>query len=298
MEIILPTGERELAEDLGGVWRDVLSDFWNTFYEKCTVGTNLKVPYIRHDFGEIQWRAIAKIFVKGFEMEKYLPVKISLVFIKFCLNIDVDDEDLLNDFYSYICESDNMIIKRALENFEDVDQDELIDVIATYDAKWNPNRNNLSKLLRDIAHKELIQKPAFVIKCFQKEWEGKSLFQIDFIEIYEKLKPTVKNCLSKIMLDEPNVTSEQKQVFNYLKKYIKECDHKSREAFFRFCTGSNLPINTIRVTFTETLGFSRAPIAHTCSCILQLSITYENFLTFREEINSVLSSNIWIMDIV
>ncbi|XP_031340693.1 uncharacterized protein LOC116168845 [Photinus pyralis] len=49
--LMLPNGELECAEDLGGVWRDALSEFWNSMYEKCTIGTNIKVPQLRHDFG-------------------------------------------------------------------------------------------------------------------------------------------------------------------------------------------------------------------------------------------------------
>lgn len=52
---ILPDGKLEKAEDDGGVLRDVLSEFWNDFYEQRTMGTNFKVPIIRHDFGKMHW---------------------------------------------------------------------------------------------------------------------------------------------------------------------------------------------------------------------------------------------------
>ncbi|CAH1107883.1 unnamed protein product [Psylliodes chrysocephalus] len=77
IEMILPNGQSELAEDIGGVYRDSLSECWFSFYEKCTVGTTFKVPYLRHDFGEKQWKSIAKIFIRGFELENYIPIKLS-----------------------------------------------------------------------------------------------------------------------------------------------------------------------------------------------------------------------------
>ncbi|CAH1155552.1 unnamed protein product [Phaedon cochleariae] len=298
LELILPTGEKESAEDFGGVWRDVLSEFWQTFYEKCTVGTIMKVPYIRHDFGELQWKAIAKIFLKGFILEKYLPIKIAPVFLKTCFNLNVNDEDLINEFFNYICDTDRQVFEQAQKNFDEVDLDELVEIFSTYESKWNPNEDNFKQLLRDIAHKELIQKPAFVVKCFQKEWEYKITNHEEILELYEKIKPSVKNCLKKIELENSNITNEQNIVFNYLKKFIKEADDTIREAFFRYCTGSNLPIMSIKVAFVETTGINRLPIAHTCSGLLQLSSTYENFIILRSELNSILNSNIWIMDLV
>ena len=51
-KVILPDGKLEKAVDDGGVFRDVLSEFWNDFYEQCTMGNGFKVPYLRHDFGK------------------------------------------------------------------------------------------------------------------------------------------------------------------------------------------------------------------------------------------------------
>lgn len=45
--IILPNGEREQTYDSGGVMRDMLSEFWEDFYEQCTTGTDLKIPCLR-----------------------------------------------------------------------------------------------------------------------------------------------------------------------------------------------------------------------------------------------------------
>jgi len=43
---------------------------------------------------------------------------------------------------------------------------------------------------------------------------------------------------------------------------------------------------------------ARAPVAHTCSGVLELPSKYEYFADFRKELNSILASNIWVMDIL
>lgn len=72
-----------------------------------------------------------------------------------------------------------------------------------------------------------------------------------------------------------------------------------RMSFLRFTTGSDICLGgNIKVIFISTSGIQRTPIAHTCTNTLELPETYENFIEFRTEIASLLTSNIWIMDIV
>lgn len=42
-QMIMPNGEMEVAEDAGGVTRDVLTEFWTSFYTECTLG-NVGLP--------------------------------------------------------------------------------------------------------------------------------------------------------------------------------------------------------------------------------------------------------------
>lgn len=69
--IILPNGEREHANDSGGVMRDMHSEFWEDFYERCTTGTDLKIPCLRHDMEADDWRAVGKMIALGWILKKY-----------------------------------------------------------------------------------------------------------------------------------------------------------------------------------------------------------------------------------
>ena len=72
--IILPNGEREQAYDGGGVMRDLLTEFWDDFYEHCTPSTTLKVPCLRHDMEAADWKAVGRIIVLGWILQKVLPI--------------------------------------------------------------------------------------------------------------------------------------------------------------------------------------------------------------------------------
>ena len=64
-----------------GVMLDVLSSFWKHFYNSMTVGTQEKVPSIRHEHQKSHWQAIARILVYGYSREKYFPARLSPAFI-------------------------------------------------------------------------------------------------------------------------------------------------------------------------------------------------------------------------
>ncbi|VEN64119.1 unnamed protein product, partial [Callosobruchus maculatus] len=85
----------------------------------------------------------------------------------------------------------------------------------------------------------------------------------------------------------------------YFKKFIREANKDILERLLRFSTGADIITdNLLTVEFSSSEGFQRAPTAHTCSCTLVLPLAYDTYTDFRCDMNNVLSSNIWIMDIV
>ena len=68
--------------------------------------------------------------------------------------------------------------------------------------------------------------------------------------------------------------------------------------FLRFVTGSSaLVVDEIKVTFNGLSGLCRRPIAHTCSCTLELPASYSTYLEFAQEFDAILTSELsWIMD--
>lgn len=55
IKMILPNGETESAEDSGGVLRDCLSEYWNSFYTERTTENKLKVPVLLHTVNGSRW---------------------------------------------------------------------------------------------------------------------------------------------------------------------------------------------------------------------------------------------------
>ncbi|XP_057678137.1 uncharacterized protein LOC130907274 [Corythoichthys intestinalis] len=78
---LLPDNSVEMGSG-SGVVRDVFSSFWAEFYERCTLGTTWKVPFVRHDFSAATWKSIGRILLKGFQDCQYLPIKLAPPFLE------------------------------------------------------------------------------------------------------------------------------------------------------------------------------------------------------------------------
>lgn len=274
------------------------SSFWSDFYEHCTVGTSVKVPFLRHDFNSDKWKAVGRILLKGFKDCKYLPIKLAPPFLEEIM-FGAVYTDLKAAFLNFVSCQERDVLNQALSDFSSVDMDDLLDIMNTYECRRRVTVSSLPGIVDEIAHKELIQKPMFVIDCWREVTNGQiSLSQEEIQQLYKDLKPTPKK-VTGLLKFPAQMSENQAEVANHLKRYIRETDEDKLCKFLRFCTGSNLVVaEAIHIQFTVQTDFTRRPIGHTCGMVLELSDSYDNFPQFRAEFNCVLDSNIWVMDIV
>lgn len=111
-------------------------------------------------------------------------------------------------------------------------------------------------------------------------------------------KKTTAKAVKDLLHFPEEMMALQLTVSRYLKRYIGETDPNTLQLFLRFCTGSDLVDQAIHVEFIETTDFVRSPQSHTCGCILKLPIGYHSYPDFRCEFNNILSSSMWVMDLV
>lgn len=145
----------------------------------------------------------------------------------------------------------------------------------------------------------MIQKPKFIIDTFGTILKNKISFAA-IEEVYNHKKVTNNNVLKLLKTtDGVALPSQQQNVVNFLKRFIREAELPTLENFLRYCTGANIiTTDKITVIFNSTTGIQRAPVAHTCTNTIELPTSYDEYLDFKSEFKSVLSSGIWVMDII
>ena len=132
--------ERGNIEDRrgAGVKREALSIFWREFYNSLATGASEKVPAIRHDYQQSEWKSIACVLVAGFTKFGYFPVTLSSAFIASCLFPEelLAKEWLVESFHQYISKDESETLKRSVtDECPDPSTDEDV-TEATSAAEW------------------------------------------------------------------------------------------------------------------------------------------------------------------
>ncbi|KAL3866442.1 hypothetical protein ACJMK2_043738 [Sinanodonta woodiana] len=272
---VLPNGEDEKGEGVG-LLRDIFTEFWESFYSKCCEGADIKVPILRHDMGEEEWKSVGRIICDGWSTLKYFPVQLAQPVLEDAV-FGMITVSLTTTFLGFIPVSERTIIQAALDNFELVNMNDLLEVLESHECKKLPTPANIQSIIEEIAHKEILQEPRFVIESWRKVFgTNLEIDQNELCDIFIEKQPTVNKILNA--LNFPDVMDcGQQSTANYLKRFVKGLDKKGMENFLLFCTGSNLMSEKITVEFTRLYGFERRPVAHTCGSILQMPSTYETF---------------------
>ena len=134
-------------------------------------------------------------------------------------------------------------LKCMLKDFDVQMIEELLDVISEYKCFSNPTAQNLKTLLVEFAHVQLIQNPKYISACFGEIFSKHSIFSNveEIMLTYEEKVPTVKRVLKCLNLRE-SANPRKKEIFQFLKKYIKTLNMEKLKLFLQFVTGSdNMP---------------------------------------------------------
>lgn len=245
------------------------------------------------------------MLVKGYKEVNVFPIKLCRVFICSVLfnEAEITNDLMISSFLSYISSDEKDLVTEAPDNdtLNEEQSEEWEDFLERFGSRKIPSFEQRYDVILEIAHKELIQIAQYIIDSWKKPIKDANTFENitivnDLNRLYEKCKPTVKKVLGLIKATPSN--NSQRDVLSYLKRYIRGLEDDKLAKFLRFCTGATIIcIEKIVVDFTNIDGLERRPIAHICGAILELPTTYSSFPQFREEMNNILSSDFWDMDI-
>ena len=212
----------------------------------------------------------------------------------------VDERMLIDSFMLYVSRDEASLINKALAHEASLDEEEFMDFLANFDCKRRVTELNLREIIHELAHKELIQKPQYVINCWKPILSQLKCYFPNpeaLLSHYKVVIPTTSKVIGLLQAD-PSTPAEM-ETFSNFKRYIRGLDSTKLGAFLRFCTGSDtLVTDRIDIAFTQSAGVGRVPVGHTCGFTLELPSTYENMCAMREEFNNILSADNWEMNFV
>ena len=278
-----------------GVKREALSIFWREFYNSLSTGASEKVPAIRHDYQQSEWKSIARVLVVGFTEFGYFPITLSSAFIASCLFPEelLPTEWLVESFHHYISKDESETLKRSVtdECLDPSTDEDVIDVLTSYKCRRVVRKDTMPKIIEELAHQEIIQRPKYVANAWSpilKELQRFNEFKTvdSLVSLYEAKKPTQKK-ICQLFTTNPT-TDAQRECFSYLKRFVKSLDDNLVSVFLQYVSGSNIiAVDSIEVTFSEESGKTRQPVAHTCAPLLVIPSTYQSYNELSEEFSNI-----------
>ena len=183
----------KLEEGMGnGVNKEVFAAFFEEFYSSCCCGVEELVPILRHDMHRFEWEAVARIICYSTK-EKYFPIRLSYALMKsaFSNEDSVKETELLASFLKIAARDGRETLERNLEEM-DANNDKHLDVLLAYNCHSLPTKENLKEIIIQLAHKEIIQKPRYVVQAWNNIFNVVK-FQTHFLRY--KLEDIYKNAL-------------------------------------------------------------------------------------------------------
>jgi hypothetical protein len=236
VKMINKHGNEEKGEG-SGVIRDALSLFWQDANLSLMLGEDERVPCIRHDMSRNHWQAVARILLKGFIQERYFPIQISQVFIvSLVFGVDVISRKMyLESFKRHVSRVEADILENVISAKVSLNDKDFLEFLSAFDCKKAVNEGNISDVLVELAHKELVQKPKYVADCWEAILTSLKMFfpTVEALQNqFSSLQPTpAKVC--RMFIPIPETTAEAESLAN-LKRWVKGLDDCLLRTFLRF----------------------------------------------------------------
>ena len=206
-----------------------MTSFWQLVYHSLTVGTQEKVPCIRHELQKAQWEAIARVIVYGVKRYNYFPIFLSRAVIASVLlgEGSIPSSFLLESFLLYVSQEERETILIALGDKFDPNDGDLLDFLSNFKCFTKVTAGNISRVIHELAHQELLQKPRYIIHCFVpilSVFRAFPAFQNlqGLQEMYLEKKPTPKKIIK--LLDANPQNEPERMALDHLKRYIRSLD--------------------------------------------------------------------------
>ena len=130
-----------------------------------------------------------------------------------------------------------------------------MDILRKFKCTTKVSKENVHKVIAEIASQEVIQKPHLIASCWQNVFTslGKTKAFIDISSLnnlYRELEPTAKKLITLLKLDPRD--DLERDTFSSFKRFIRGLPESVLTKLVKFITGSDsLTVPTIDVTFTK-----------------------------------------------
>ena len=248
---------------------------------------------------DTMFTTMGKIFSHCYVLTGMFPIFIARASLQsVLLTSSVDDSLLMSSFLRYVDEFEQDALKSVMNGdinagIDEEVYDNVVAILSRCQSTQLPTRKNICQLVCSVAMSELVCRPAHALQAIHKGllaaypdlW--RCITVEDISHLYSDLIPTPKRVWQLISLVNEIMTRQEEKVFDFLRRFVLSLNSRMLGLFLRFVSGAGA---NIKVDFnSQQAGFTRRPLANTCSSHLHLSTSYMTLKEFKTEFINVLN---------
>jgi hypothetical protein len=298
----------EEGMDCGGVTNDMFTTFWYRAQEEFFIGYEAVVPYLppQRFTDDSKYRVLGRILSHSIAVMKEFPIHMckSTIIAMIYETTDASAEILLEDFLYFLDSHDRNLVTMAINSYNSLTSDQAVELRTIFERyeyairitaeNFRYHVTQLARHVLCIRPKPLLDKMRTGIPQSHMERFWSSVHLKTLSVLFRALKPTPERVIARLKTSNSilGLTEQQRRVFGFLKDLLKEMTTPEIETFLQFVTGKkSVPREKITIEFTRATGNLRLPKVHTCSNMMELPASYEDYETFRSEFKHLLASD-------
>ena len=144
----------------------------------------------------------------------------------------ITNEKLIGSFKNYVSETEMIILEKCLSGNSQESDNEVLEVLTNFDCKKVINKENITLVITEIAHKEMISHPEYVAHCWREVLSllkplFPSMASLDIM--YDELLPSNTKVIERLKAVVNN--DEERDAQKQLKRYIRGLDAQKLAKF-------------------------------------------------------------------
>ena len=199
------------------------------------------------DLTEEKLKSIGRLITHQFLLTGTFPVILAKAFVVRLITGETEESLLIDSFLKTLTHSEESCICQALLPNTKFDADGLLDILSEFNITTLPHKNNLHKILTNIASFQLFTKPqGSIMGIYQVMGDFWANVTVEEVEaLYAISEPSRDNILGNIDIEAK--CSQDEKIGRWLVRYINDVDHETLEMFLRFTTSASFIDPTFKI---------------------------------------------------
>ena len=232
----------ELAIDAGGVFREMVSAFWEIVYTKCCDGDSLLVPLVHPGSDAGMFTKLGRILSHGYMQCGFLPLRIAfptLATMLLGVRLCIPNTFLVSAFIDSLNSYEQGLLKAGMDSKNEFScdfQTKLVTIVSRFGGRELPTRNNLQEIVLQLAKDQFQVKPlpatiainAGIPDSQRVFWDSKTL--ADIYLLYRSMVATPAK-VTEIIQEPDSMNSGEQRVFTYLIQMVGDMKAQELAAF-------------------------------------------------------------------